>query len=100
MINLVKKQSYEAFTVAADFKKVLTTGETITNVDVLAEDSTGVDVSNTFVNQFTAGFDDTRGFAQIQGGDEDLSPYKVTFRVVTTLTNQWELDVFVEVEEI
>jgi hypothetical protein len=99
-MNKVKKQGYEAFVISADFRKVLTTGETVSNVDALAEDVDGLDVTATFINAITVNHDDTKGFCQIQGGDEDLSPYKVTFRVVTSASNQWELDVFVEVEEI
>jgi hypothetical protein len=100
MANKVKKQPYEAFVVSADFSKVLTDGEAVSSVVATAEDTDGTDVSDTFLNQATADHDTEKGWVQVQDGDEDGSPYKVTIRVVTDQANKWEVDIFVEVEEI
>lgn len=95
------KQPAEAFTIAGDFVNVLETGETIVigSSTVTALDVDEVD-STSIVLDGAASVDTTRLKQKVQAGVEANSPYKITFLAVTSLGNAFEIDVFMEVEEI
>ena len=108
------KQSYEQFTVVADFYTVLTEGETLSSTigdhNVKAWDKNGVDVSSTVLDSGSLAVvsSPTDGTLQaalqilVKAGSQDLSPYKITFYAVTTASpvHKWELDVKMKVKEL
>jgi hypothetical protein len=96
------KQSWEQFVIAGNFEDVLGSGETISlgSSEVLAYDANDADVTTTVIGSGTLELEGAKLKVKIQAGSEDDSPYKITFRAVTNLENQWELDVRMKVREI
>lgn len=104
-IEKFSKQSYEEFTIAADFSNNMETGEVIASQVVVAIDSAGTDVSTIVLDQATVA---NNGEHQVQvlvrAGEETagVSPYKITFKCVTDTVpeHKWELDVKMVVKEL
>ena len=106
-LEKIRKQEWETFYIAGSILNVQNATETVvlSTSTVVAEDKDGLDVSATFLEQATKKLDsDTDGVysdnmlaIRIRAGDEDLSPYKVTFKIITTEDNQFEIDSEVEV---
>lgn len=97
------KQPYEAFGIEGDFVNVLDTGETIVlgSSSVTAVDNADNDKSSVVLNQATVAVADlTKLRVQCQAGVESESPYKVTFRILTSDSNKYEIDVNMKVKEI
>lgn len=96
------KQPYEAFGIDGDFVNVLETGETLIlgSSSVTAQDKDGNDMTNTVLDQSTIAVDGTKLKIRCQAGIPAESPYKITFRTVTSLDNQFEVDVNMKVKEI
>ena len=100
-VGYFTKQNRETFFISADFEDVLEDGETIVvgNSSVVAEDVNGEVVTD---DVLTAGSIAVSGYTlkiKVKEGSEALSPYKITFVAVTSLTNTWEKDVEMEIIE-
>lgn len=104
------KQSYESFYVAADLEDVLETDEIIdidtSTVTALKSDGS-TDATDIILQPTTKALDDspdggTNNMVKIrvQDGVEADSPYKITFKMVTSLGNKWEVDVKMKVKEL
>lgn len=102
MAEVFKKQSYEKFGVEGDFSKVLATGETLVlgSSVVIAEDKDGNDMSTTVLNQASLSVVGAKLVIQCKAGVATESPYKITFRTVTSANNQFEVDARMKVKEI
>lgn len=100
-MNRFEKQPYELFTIATDFGSNFVAGETVQSQTVTAMDSAGGDVTASVTNQVTLANDGgSRVTIVVRAGDASGSPYKLTFRCVTSRGHQWEHDVQMRVREI
>ena len=95
----ITKQPYESFPVSVSFEDDMATDETIVSQTVLAEDATGTDATADIVDNVTndGAFS---ALARISAGTVLLTPYKVTFRVITSLGNKWEYDIKLKIKEL
>lgn len=102
-LDQFEKQSSEKFVISGSFSNDLDAGENIDSgaSSVTASDKNGQDVSSTVLNAATKTVDGSKILIQVQGGDESLSPYKITFKAVTDATppNEWELDIRMKIKE-
>jgi hypothetical protein len=98
-----RKQPYEQFFLAADFVKVMDidledidlSNSTIVAVDVLGDaDNTVFDIGSKAIESTT------KLKVRIYAGTEVKSPYKFTFKIVTTQNNKWEKDISMRVEDL
>lgn len=85
------KEPYDEMAIKADFSKNFVTGETITDHDVKAYDSDGVDVSATILG-VTAIVGDDQVSAVVKAGTSGQQ-YEIVFRCETSTAAKWELDV-------
>jgi len=97
------KQPYESCFLAADFVNVMDTD--VEDIDLVNSTITAIDVSgdtdNTVLNIGTKAVeDDTKLKVRILDGTEAKSPYKFTFRIITTQNNKWEKDVSMKIEDL
>ena len=104
-IEKFTKQSYEEFTIAADFSNNMETGESIVSESVSAIDAAGTDVSAVILEQATVQNDGAQQVhVLVRAGEETagISPYKITFYCETDLVpeHKWELDVRMVVKEL
>jgi len=101
-VDSITKQPDESFFIDADFSKVLIEGETINLSDstVSAVDVNGSDVTTVVLDLTTKAVEDAKLRIRILDGVSDDSPYKITFKAVTSDSNIYELDVLLKVEEI
>lgn len=107
-----QKQEWERFFISGSILNVQDPGEKVVlaSSTVVAVDSEGTDVSASFLDQTSLKLDtdpkscstDTNNMlsVRVQAGDETVSPYRVTFKMVTTLGNRYEADMRVGVNEI
>lgn len=95
------KQVYEEFTIAGDISKVIESGETITlgSCVVEAEDKDGSDVGTSVLDQTTKAVDGSKLKILCRAGSEGASPYKITFKIVTSMSHKWEIDVRMVIRE-
>jgi len=95
------KQSYESFIISANFENNMTTGETLTlaSCSVSATDKDGVDASSTVLDSTSKAVSGTKLQIRVKDGAEAGSPYKITFKAVTSLSNKWEKDVQMTITE-
>lgn len=95
------KQPYEEFRVTTDFADNFSLGETILSQAVTATDRFGADVSTTVLDQSSVTNDNiSKVSVLVRAGDESHSPYKITFRCVTSIGHKWEFDNQMRVKEI
>jgi len=103
LIPEIRKQPYERFYLGADFVNVIDTdvesivlaSSTIEAVDGLGEvDNTVFEVATKTVES------DTILKAVVLAGTEVKSPYKFTFRIITTANNKWEKNISMDVEDL
>ena len=101
-METIRKQSYEEFTIAGDFVDQAESGElaVLAGSVVLATDKEGVDVGATLLDQVTKAVDGTQLRIKLRAGSETASPYKITFKITTTLDNKWEIDVSCRLKEV
>lgn len=101
-METIRKQAYEEFTIAGDFVDQAESGETaiLAGSEVFAVDKDGVDVKATLLDQATKAVDGTQLRIKLRAGAEDKSPYKITFKIVTSAANKWEIDVSCRLKEI
>lgn len=105
-----KKQTYEEFFISASILDVKEVSDSIllANSVVLAEDKDGTDVTSTVLDTASKRLDsdpsgtDTNNMLSIlvKAGTTTASPYKITFRFVTTAGNKWEVDVRMRIVNI
>ncbi|MHA2065073.1 MAG: hypothetical protein ACXABY_11920 [Candidatus Thorarchaeota archaeon] len=96
------KQPYEDFFIDANFEDVIDTdaenivlgSSSVTAVNISGDEDVTVFDDATLVVQSL-----TKLAVRIKAGIEAKSPYKFTFKIVTSLNNKWEKDVFMKVEE-
>jgi len=95
------KQNSETFFISADFTDVLETGETITvgSSSAVAEDSTGTVATSDVIEAGSLAVSGSQLKVKVKAGTEALSPYKITFKAVTSLNNIWEKDVEMGIRE-
>ena len=106
-MDMFTKQTYEEFYIAGDFSEdedgndILDSGETIVlaSSTVAAEDKDGTDVSSTVLDQSTKTVDGSQLKMLCKAGAEASSPYKITFKAVTSSGNKYEIDVRMNIEE-
>lgn len=95
------KQIYEEFTIAGDFSKNMETGETIATQTVVAVNNVGADATNDVLDTGSISNDGTtKVLVLVRAGTEALSPYKITFKAVTSVDHKWEVDVQMKIKEI
>ena len=98
-----KKQPYEQFFLGAEFANVIDTDVEdidLPNSTIVAVDSAG-DVDSTVLDIGSKAIEtDTIMKVRITAGTEVLSPYKFTFKIVTTQNNKWEKDISMSVEDL
>lgn len=100
-IEKFTKQAYEQFKISLDFSVNFETGTIISSQVVTATDKNNDDVSNVVIDQSSVTNDGTAIVeVVVRAGSEDLSPYKITTRIIDSVNYQWELDVKMEVKEI
>jgi hypothetical protein len=96
-----KKQSYESFTVGADFENVMNTTESISvsSSSVVAEDKDGTDVTDAVLVDGSKAVSGFKLQIRVQAGTAAASPYKITYKAVTDVGEQYEADQYMEIEE-
>jgi hypothetical protein len=101
MGNRFVKQSSEIFPIWGSLYKVLSTGETITlaTSTVTARDKGNRSVTSTVLSAGSKTLaNDPRGGTNnalqidVQGGSEALSPYTITFSIITSSLRRYEID--------
>jgi len=100
-ISSFVKQPWEQFYIAADFSLVLGDAETIdgVNSEITAADYDGNDLTTDLIEAGSEQVDGDYYKVRCKGG-VDKTNYKITFRAVTSLDNQYELDVRMKVKEL
>ncbi len=93
------KQPYEEFPISVDFSENMATDETVLTQTITAMDKDGVNASADVLStqENDGAFE---ALVQVVAGTEALSPYKVTFRVLTSEGNKWEHDVNMKIKEL
>lgn len=96
-----EKQPYEEFTISTDFSTNFATGEVLASQTVTAMDRDGTNVTDTVTDQTTLS-DDGVGTVSIliRAGSESKSPYKITFKCITSAGHKWENDIRMSVRDI
>ena len=99
--NAFDKQSYEEFVIAGDFSTVMAASESITlaTSTVTAVDKNGDDATADVIESGTESVVGHQLRARCKGGTEDLTPYQITFKIVTSIFNKWEIDIIMNIEE-
>ncbi len=93
------KQPYEEFPVSVDFSENMAEAETIIAQTISAVDNVEADAT---ADVLSAPENDGAFGALIKvlAGTELLSPYKITFRIITSEGNKWELDILMKIKEL
>ena len=101
-LDKVEKQPYEVFWVSSSFTKDLGDDEGVASSIVTATDVDGTDATADIIVSGTSMFAGHICYVQIKAGTEALSPYKLTFRIVSDAdpVNKWENDIRVKVKEL
>jgi len=97
------KQPDETFFVAANYVDVLSTGETIVvgNSEVSAVDEDDNDATGDILEVASLVVQDTTKLAvRVKAGVETGSPYKITINGVTSLSNNFEVDIEMRIEDL
>jgi len=93
------KQIYEEFEITGDFSNVMTTDETLEAAsDVEACDKDDADAAAEILGATDIQAQSIKVI--VKSGTEIKSPYKITFKAVTSSGNKWELDVKMALKEI
>jgi len=108
---VIEKQPYEKWPLAVDFtddleptnENIVLANSTITAEDVNEDDATSSILAGQKALATSTERTDARVNASLQevilNGDPDLSPYKVTYRIVTDAGNQFEKDIIILVSD-
>lgn len=93
------KQISEEFPVEIDFSANMATGEVISSETISAIDNAGNDATADILeNPQNDGAQ--AALVQVIAGTAALTPYKITFVVVTDAGNTWEHDVLMKIKEL
>lgn len=100
--EIFEKQPWEEFSIWGDFINNAATGETakLSSSSVIAEDKDGIDVSITVLDQAAIAVSGTQLKVKVRAGTANVSPYKITFKIGTSLENQWEVDVMMKIKSL
>ena len=104
------KQPWESWFIWGSIINVQEATETVTlaGSQILAMDKDGKDAAGVIVDRSTMvlGSDPTGSYTdnmlgvRLQGGDPDKSPYMVTFKMNTDLSNKYESEMKINVKEL
>jgi len=94
------KQSGEAWTIAGDFSENMESTESIASHTVTCVDDNGEDATSTILSDDAVRGQRVEVF--VQDGSDAVTPYIITFRIVTNTTpaHKWELDVKMVIKEV
>ena len=97
-----QKTSWESWVVAANFADDLVDGETIVlaTSDVSATDKTGANATTGVLDQSGKAVSGTYLQIRVVAGTEALSVYNIKFKAVTSLGNNYELNVEMKIKNI
>lgn len=95
----IYKQPYEVFGVTVNFSRNMTKSESVAVGTVTAVDKDKVDATATIISG-NPSWGTKTVVATIMDGDEDKSPYKLTFRCETNTGNKWEDEVILWVKDL
>lgn len=105
-----EKQPWESWFVWGSILSVQEATETVIagTSQVLAMDKDGKDAQGELVDRttITTGSDPNGAYAdnmlgvRLKGGDPSKSPYHITFKMVTSLDNQYECEMKIKVKEL
>lgn len=108
-LQTFEKQPAEKFMISGSIYKRQETSETVnlSSSSVAAVDKDGSDVTSTVLDSGTKALaSDSRGGSnnmlkiRCQAGTENASPYQITYTLVTSLGNTFELDVRMDVKAL
>lgn len=106
------KQSWERYPIAGSILNVQTPTETVSlaNSSASAVDNTGADATSIILDDTQekldtdpdspAGYTNNMYSIRLQAGDENDSPYVVTFYLETSEGNRYECEMIVNIEEL
>ena len=101
--NYFSKLPYESFTINGSFEYVIGTGEelSLASCDVVAEDKNGNDATDTVLvnGSKTVSSDGLKLHIKVQGGTVAGSPYKITYKGVTDVGEDYYIVQYMEIEE-
>jgi len=98
-VETLEKQPFEQFPITFDYSRNMATGETCASLEVIVSDKDGNDVSTTLVDDATISLSGQTASVRVRAGSVAASPYYISGRTVTNLTNKWEIDVKLTVRE-
>ena len=101
-LDKVTKQPYEVFWVSSSFANDLGATEGIDSVAITAVDSAGTVSTDIVLVPATPTITGQICYVQVQAGTVALSPYKITFRIISDETpeNKWENDISLVIKEL
>ncbi len=103
-LDNITKQSYETFIIAVDFGNNMVSDEELVlgSCDVSAMKSGGIagDSTSTVLTIAQKAVSGTLLQIRVKDGVEADSSYKITFKAVTNLANQWEKDINLTIKEL
>jgi len=108
-VDSFQKQNYERWFISGDLYGRLEEGENIdlTNTSIIATDKDGNDATADILQLATKALTDSPDGGtnngvklRVQEGEEDKSPYKITFRIPTDRDNRFEIDLKVKLKEL
>lgn len=93
------KEIYDEFVIEGNFQGAMGDSESIVaeSSAIIAEDKDGTDVTSIVLDTTTATVDGQSLKVRCRGGSVEGSPYKISFKIVTSLSNKFEVDVVMEV---
>ena len=96
-----EKQISEEFTISGGISDVAITGETVilAGSSVSATDKDGTDASSAVLYGSNISVSTTFLKVKVKAGTVALSPYKITFKMVTSEDNLYEKDVLMYIKE-
>jgi len=102
MIATITKYIWEEFIISGDFRKApAASGEEIDEEasSISAVDKNGVDASLIILEADTKVGSGTRLSVKCKGGDVSKSPYRIDFKMVTSLENKYQARMELLIEE-
>ncbi len=103
LIGKFSKQPYEAFYFGANFGNVIDSDKESINLSlssIAAVDSAGSTVTDIYEVGTMIVVNNTILAIRLKAGVENLSPYAITYRIVTTQGNKFEKDIQMEIIEV
>lgn len=104
------KQPWESWIVWGSILSVQEASETVVlnSSQILAMDKDGYDAQGVLIDMSTktlgsdpdGSYSDNMLGVRLQGGDPDKSPYHITFKMVTSLSNKYEAEMKIKIKEL